>query len=172
MEYIGRNHPLVEGLSRYLLEQALTNTESPVASRCGFIVTDAIEKSTTVLLLRLRHLLSSPKNQDLLAEECLIAAFMGSSNNPQWLSEARAIALWQQVEPKDDYPLGRMQAVIERVVSSLPDLETELKAIALSRAEVLQESYQRVRAITKEEAVKVQPQLPMDVLGVYWLQPI
>ena len=172
MEYIGRNHPLVEGLSRYLLEQALTNTESPVASRCGFTVTDAVDKPTTILLLRLRHLLSSPKNQDLLAEECLIRAFTGSPNNPQWLSEDKAIALWQQVEPKDDYPLGRMQAVMERVVASLPDLSGELEAIALSRAEVLQESYQRVRAITKEGTVKVQPQLPMDILGVYWLQPV
>ena len=156
VEYIGRNHPLVEGLSRYLLEQALTNTESPIASRCGFIVTDAVKKSTTVLLLRLRHLLSSPKNQDLLAEECLIAAFTGSSNNPQWLSEDNANALWQQVEPRDDYPPGRMQSTMKRVVSSLPDLEGELKAIALSRAEVLQESYQRVRAITQQGKVKVQ----------------
>ncbi|MGB5631719.1 MAG: helicase-related protein, partial [Waterburya sp.] len=171
VEYIGRNHPLVEGLSRYLLEQALTNTESPIASRCGFTVTDAVTKPTTILLLRLRHLLSSPKNQDLLAEECLIRAFTGSPINPQWLSEDEAIALWQQVEPKDDYPLGRMQSTMERVVASLPDLETELKAIASSRAEVLQESYQRVRAITKEGTVKVQPQLPMDILGVYWLQP-
>jgi hypothetical protein len=170
-EYVGRNHPIVEGLSRYLLEQALTNTESPIASRCGFIVTDAVQKTTTVLLLRLRHLLSSPRNQDLLAEECLIRAFTGSPNNPQWLSEDEAISLWQQVEPKDDYPLVRMQSTMKRVVSGLPDLEGELKAIALSRAEVLQESYQRVRAITKEGTVKIQPQLPMDILGVYWLQP-
>lgn len=171
VEYIGRNHPLVEGLSRYLLEQALTNTKFPVASRCGFTVTDAVTKPTVILLLRLRHLLSSPRNQDLLAEECSIGAFTGSPNDPQWLSEDEAIALWQKVEPNDDYPLGRMQAVMERVVSSLPDLEGALKAIASSRAEVLQESYQRVRAITKEGTVKVQPQLPMDVLGVYWLQP-
>ena len=65
-----------------------------------------------------------------------------------------------------------MQSTMERVVASLPDLETELKAIASSRAEVLQESYQRVRAITKEGTVKVEPQLPMDILGVYWLQPV
>ena len=187
VEYIGRNHPLVEGLSRYLLEQALTNTESnsrvpllterqqgrsPVASRCGFTVTDAVDKPTTILLLRLRHLLSSPRNQDLLAEECSIGAFTGSPINPQWLSEEETIALWQKVEPKEDYPLGRMQSTMERVVASLPDLSGELEAIALSRAEVLQESYQRVRAITKEGSVTVQPQLPMDVLGVYWLQPV
>ncbi len=172
VEYIGRNHPLVEGLARYLLEQALTNTESPVASRCGFTVTNAVDKPTTILLLRLRHLLSSPRNQDLLAEECLIRAFTGSPNNPQWLSEDEAIFLWQQVEPKEDYLLVRMQATMERVVSSLPDLEGKLEEIALSRAEVLHESYQRVRAITKEGTVKVQPQLPMDILGVYWLQPV
>lgn len=172
VEYIGRNHPIVEGLSRYLLEQALTNTESPVASRCGFTVTNAVDKPTTILLLRLRHLLFSPRNQDLLTEECLIAAFTGSPINPQWLSEDEAISLWQQVKPSDDYPLARMQATLERVVSRLPDLETELKAISSSRAEVLQESYQRVRAITKEGTVKVAPQLPMDVLGVYWLQPV
>ena len=171
VEYIGRNHPIVERLARYLLEQALTNTENPIASRCGFIVTDAVQKTTTVLLLRLRHLLFSPRNQDLLAEECLIRAFTGSPNNPQWLSEDEAIALWQQVEPRDDYPLVRMQAVIERVVSSLPDLSGELEAIALSRAEALQKSYQRVRAITQEGMVKVEPQLPMDILGAYWLQP-
>ena len=172
VEYIGRNHPIVEGLARYLLEQALTKTESPIASRYGFTVTDAVTKPTVVLLLRLRHLLSSPRNQDLLAEECLIRAFTGSPKNPQWLSEEEAISLWQKVDPKEDYPLGRMQATMERVVSSLSDLEAELEAIASSRAEVLQESYQRVRAITKEGTVKVQPQLPMDILGVYWLQPV
>ncbi len=172
VEYIGRNHPIVEGLARYLLEQALTNSDSPIASRCGFTVTDAVDKPITILLLRLRHLLSSPRNQDLLAEECLIRAFTGSPSNPQWLSEAQAIAIWQKVEPLDDYPLKIMQNRMERVVSSLPDLQGELKYIASSRAEVLQESYQRVRAITKEGAVKVKPQLPMDILGVYWLQPL
>ncbi|MDJ0531414.1 MAG: helicase-related protein [Xenococcaceae cyanobacterium MO_207.B15] len=172
VEYIGRNHPIVEGLARYLLEQALTNSDSPIASRCGFTVTDAVDKPITILLLRLRHLLSSPRNQDLLAEECLIRAFTGSPSNPQWLSEAQAIAIWQKVEPLDDYPLKIMQNRMERVVSSLPDLQGELKDIGSSRAEVLQESYQRVRAITKEGAVKVKPQLPMDILGVYWLQPL
>ena len=141
VEYIGRNHLIVEGLARYLLEQALTNAESLVASRCGFTVTNAVDKPTTILLLRLRHLLSSPRNQELLAEECLIRAFTGSPNNPQWLSEDEAISLWQRVEPKDDYPLPRMQATMERVVSSLPDLEGQLEESAFSRAEVLQESY-------------------------------
>ena len=171
VEYVGRNHPIVEKLSRYVLEQTLANTESPIASRCGFIVTDEVKRGTTVLLLRLRHLLTCTRTNDLLAEECLIAAFTGSSDNPQWLSEDEAIALWQRVEPKADYPPGRMQITMERIVSSLPDLEQELTDIAKSRADVLQESYQRVRAITKEGAVTVEPQLPMDILGVYWLQP-
>ncbi|VEP14853.1 Helicase domain protein (fragment) [Hyella patelloides LEGE 07179] len=187
MEYIGRNHPIVEGLARYLLEQVITDkdssselgsdacearSESSVASRCGYIVTDAVDRGTTILLLRLRHLLSSSKHNDLLAEECLIAAYTGSATKPQWLAEENAIALWQQVEPKDDHKLPRMQARMERIVSGLPDLEIKLKAIAQAQSQALEESYRRVRAITKEGRVTVKPQLPMDILGVYWLQPL
>jgi len=36
VEYIGRNHPLVEGLARHLLEEALDNVPNPTAARCGF----------------------------------------------------------------------------------------------------------------------------------------
>ena len=60
---------------------------------------------------------------------------------------------------------------MERVVASLSDLEGELEAIAQGKSQALEESYRRVRAITKEGKVTVKPQLPMDILGVYWLQP-
>jgi hypothetical protein len=49
---------LVEGLARYVLEDALENHhEIPVAARCGFTVTDAPSiRRTTLLLLRSRLL--------------------------------------------------------------------------------------------------------------------
>lgn len=82
VEYVGRNHPLVEGLARHLLEEALDNTSNPAAARCGFTVTDAVDQRTILLLLRLRHLLKTPQHQSLLAEECLVAGFTGSPTNP------------------------------------------------------------------------------------------
>ena len=91
---MGRNHPLVEELARHLLEEAL-ESQDPIAARCGFTVTDAVEKRTTLLLLRLRHLLEGGKHQGLLAEECLVVGFTGSPSDPLWLEPDEAQNLLQ-----------------------------------------------------------------------------
>ncbi|MDJ0576345.1 MAG: helicase-related protein [Xenococcaceae cyanobacterium MO_234.B1] len=171
VEYIGRNHPIVEGLARYLLEEAISKNKEPTAARCGVTVTDAVSKPTVILLLRLRHLLESPKHSDLLAEECLVRGFTGSSSNPQWLSQEATLELMAKVEPTDDLPFARKQLTMEQLLYRLSDLDTDFKDIAHERAEALKESHRRVRAITKEGQVKVKPQLPMDILGVYYLLP-
>lgn len=171
IEYIGRNHPLVEGLARYLLEEAISKNTDPTAARCGLTVTNAVNKPTAILLLRLRHLLESPKNSDLLVEECLVRAFTGSPSNPQWLSQEETLELMAKVEPTGDLPFARKKLSIERLLSRLLDLEGDLNQFGEERAEALKESHRRVRAITKEGQVKVKPQLPMDVLGVYYLFP-
>ena len=54
---------------------------------------------------------------------------------------------------------------------SLEQLEEELAAIATERANLLLESHRRVRRLTKGGQVKVMPQLPMDILGIYVLLP-
>lgn len=171
IEYIGRNHPLVEGLARYLLEEAISNNTDPTAARCGLTVTNAVNKPTAILLLRLRHLLESPKNSDLLVEECLVRAFTGAPSDPQWLSQEETLELMAKIEPTDDLPFARKKLSIELLLSRLSDLEANLNEFAEERAKALKESHRRVRAITKEGQVKVKPQLPMDVLGVYYLFP-
>jgi SNF2 family DNA or RNA helicase len=94
VEHVGRNHPLVEGLARYILDDALVNLENPIAARCGYTVTDAVEKRTTLLLVRLRHLLDS-KHTTLLAEECAVIGFTGSPSQPKWLEAEIASELLQ-----------------------------------------------------------------------------
>ncbi|WP_051036467.1 helicase-related protein [Pleurocapsa sp. PCC 7327] len=172
VEYVGRNHPLVEGLARYLLEDALENRESPTAARCGVTVTDAVAVPTSILLLRLRYLLESNKHSTLLAEECLVVGFTGSPSQPQWLSDDEVLTLLQRVEPVDDLPLQRKRIAIERLLSHLPDLDSQLEQIAQTRSQSLLQSHRRVRAMTQEGQVRVKPQLPMDILGVYLFQPL
>ena len=168
VEYIGRNHPLVEGLARHLLEEALENDNNPIAARCGFTVTDAVEKRTTLLLLRLRHLLETPQNQ-ILAEECFVVGFTGSPANPLWLSAEAAMRLLQ-AEPVGDIPLLMKRLELAELLGRVGELE-ELHTIAEGRSHILAQSHRRVRAITKEGQVRVKPQLPMDILGVLILQP-
>ena len=171
VEYVGRNHPIVEKLARYLLESALENITDPIAARSGFTITDAVEKRTTLLLLRLRHLLESSKHQDLLAEECLVVGFTNPPSNPIWLAPNEAIALLRTSEPVGDRPLAIKQMEVSELLSRINELQPDLELFAKERSLALSQSHRRVRAITKEGQIKVKPQLPMDILGVYILQP-
>jgi superfamily II DNA or RNA helicase len=172
VEYVGRNHPLVEGLARFLLEDSLNSSTEVVAGRCGVTVTNAVSKTTAVFLTRLRHLLETNKQEFLLAEECLTLAFTGTPSNPQWLPPDEAKRLLENAEPfGKDWDLKSKRDRLDLYLSRLGDLQVELERIAGDRSQVLSSSYSRVRAITKEGKVKVKPQLPMDILGVYVLQP-
>ncbi|PSF33320.1 helicase [Aphanothece hegewaldii CCALA 016] len=170
IEYVGRNHSLVEGLARHLFEEALENIDTPTAARCGVTVTDAVAKPTFILLLRLRHLLENRK-QGILAEECLIQSFTGLPNHPQWLSDDQTLSLLATVQPTGDLSQENKRSRIEMILGRMEQLQPHLEKIANKRAEALSESHQRVRAMTKEGKVTVIPQLPMDVLGVYCLIP-
>lgn len=173
VEYVGRNHPLVEGLASYLLEDSLNISTETVAARCGLTRTDKVAKQTVVLLLRLRYLLTSKNDSDLLAEECLMYGFSGTPSNLNWLSPEETLKLWQEVEPVGkDFNLERKRRALNLWLERLGDLEGDLEKIAVERANNLRDSVKRVRTITKEEKVKVKPQLPMDILGIYVLDPI
>jgi len=171
VEYVGRNHPLVEGLAQHLLETALDEHQTAIAARCGFTVTDQVQKPTNLLLLRSRYLLKDKTETELLAEECLIRAFTGSFDNPQWLSPEATQQLWATAKPTKDYPLARQQITLEQKLTAFPDLEPALMAIAVEQAKQLEVSHRRVRQITKEGRVTVKAQLPMDILGFYIFQP-
>lgn len=172
VEPVGRNHPLVEGLARHLLEEALKNPREAVAARCGVTVTDAVSYPVVVLLVRSRYLLQPYRREEqLLAEECLTLGFSGPPSNPQWLSVEQARELLETAEPTEDLPLAQKQARIKQFLGDLEELSSHLDAWANDRAQALKDSHRRVRTMTKEGAVKVMPQLPMDILGICQFVP-
>lgn len=178
VEYVGRNHPLVEGLARYILEDALSHTNEPIAARCGFTTTNAVQKRTTLLLVRLRHLLDSSKRTtetrnttSLLAEECAVIGFTGSPSSPSWLTQLEATSLLQQAKPVSDVTKAMKQVEISELLQRLEELQPDLEKFARERAEELLQSHRRVRTMTQEGRIRVTPQLPMDVLGIFILQP-
>ena len=172
VEYIGRNHPLVEGLARYILEESLDESqEEPTAARCGVTVTEGVAKQTFIFLLRIRYLLESSKGEVLLAEESVVRGFEGTLSNRNWLFSEATLELLNRAQPAGDFSLENKRARIQKVLDALENLQPDLEAIAEERAEVLAASHHRVRTMTKEGKVKVKPQLPMDILGVYILIP-
>jgi superfamily II DNA or RNA helicase len=169
MEYIGRNHPLVEALAHYVFAQAFDRNSQAIASRCNVIVTDAVAQPTVLMLLRLRHRLETRQDNPLMVEECLTVGFTGTPSNPQWLEMEQVQRLWETAQPTRDLPLIRQQASMENLLKRLDELNPFLAELAQARSQQLGEAHRRVRAITKEGKVQVKPILPMDIIGLYLL---
>jgi hypothetical protein len=111
------------------------------------------------------------RNHQLLGEECAVVGFTGPPSNPMWLAPEEAKALLEQANPVADAPAGLKKQEVEELLNRLDELQTDLELFAKERSLSLSQSHQRVRAITQEGRVQVIPQLPMDLLGVYILQP-
>lgn len=174
VEQVGRNHPLTTALADYLLESALAgDDESSPATRSGVTRTAGVQRRTTLLLLRVRMLVESARQQTpVLAEELVVAGFTGRADARQWLPEADALALLNTALPAASLTPDEKAHHLSQALSQLESLDADLKALAAGRAARLEESHNRVRAATHAGRARVRPNLPPDVLGVYVLLPV
>ena len=171
---LNRTHPLVETLAAHTLDGALDPLGASPARRCGAIRTGAVERRTTLLLLRYRfHLLQGrgAATEALLAEDCALLAFAGAPSQAEWLSEDQAVAL---LAAGVDANISAEQATafISRVTEEFAALTPAIAAEARRRGDALLTAHQRVRAASRlTGSYRVEPQLPADVLGIYCYLP-
>ena len=176
-EFVGRNHRLVAGLAEYLLATSLgaAAQDSFAASRCDAIRTRAVKQQTTLLLLRIRHLLhEAGAAVDSLAEECIVTAFQGTPGSLRWLPSEEAYRLLDEIQRPDE-PTSREEAQrrLSPVVAWFEnELSRDLRAIAETRADKLAEAHRRIRRVVRLGRLSVNPALPVDVLGAYVLIPM
>jgi len=178
--YLPRTHPFVETLANHVLETALDPLAGdaaryPAARRCGAIRTKAINKRTTLLLVRFRYhiiQIQGKEEKPLLAEDCRLLAFTGSPQNAAWLEEAEAEKLLS-AQPDANITADQASDFVQRVIEGFDTLRPHLEQAAVQRGEDLLEAHQRVRLATRTRNVRyrVEPQLPPDVLGLYVFLP-
>ena len=175
--HLSRTHPIVESLAAYVLDTALDpqQPERAAASRAGVVRTRAVERRTTLLLLRLRFDLVT-RRQDverrLLAEEARLVAFAGAPAAAEWLPEAAAERLLDATPDANVAP-EQARHFLSRVIDGFDHLRPRLEEEARARAGALLEAYRRVREGARVTGVRyqVEPKLPVDVLGVYVFLP-
>ncbi len=173
--HIGRNHPFTESLAEYLLDTAITplNDGTPLAAaRSAVIPSDMVARRTTLLVLRLRFLLTEVKTIPSLAESCLVCAFTGRPGNLTWLNEAESLHLLHETMPVDNVSPAERGERLTETLSWLPALSTDFASLMAIQAERLHDAHQRVRQITRTGRLTVSPQGEPVVLGVYVLQPV
>jgi superfamily II DNA or RNA helicase len=182
--YLHRTHPLVEALATGLLDSSLDSTTDQGAARCGVVRTKAVDRRTTLLLVRLRYhieteIKSGPRGKEvaerrqLLAEDSQVLAFAGSPQSAEWLSKEQAEALLEVIPDANIAPELQRDA-LNRILDGVPALMPHLESAARSRAAELLEAHRRVRSAARLRGVsqRVEPQLPPDILGIYVFLPV
>lgn len=177
-----RTHPLVEALATYIMNTALDTTlgvdGQDIARRAGAIRTTAVQRRTTLLLVRFRyHLITRTADDErqLLAEDSLTLAFEGAPENATWLDAAQTEALLH-AQPHEN--IDHQQAVdyVARVVDQFDHLRPMLNQMAEQRGADLLAAHTRVREAAyrrgdRRPQHRVEAQLPPDVLGIYVFLP-
>lgn len=172
--HVGRTHPLVSTLAEAMTEGALdpaTAEGKTALGRAGAWRSNAVDRLTTVLLIRLRFKLVTSGRRTLLAEEATALAF-GPGSNDAFASGSEALSLLEPAAASNIEPMA-IARQIEQAHGRLPDYEAAIASYAKSRADLLSEDHDRVKAATRGEGVttQVEPVLPADIIGLYVLVP-
>ena len=170
--FVHRSDPIIRLLSDSLLEDALTNG-SLIAARSAVTVTNDVDLVTTVYLLRLRHQLTvtgRSHTRTLMAEETAVLAVQGRAN-PQWMEETFETKLLN-VTPSANLSPEIAEREVTDALSFLKENLNKLSELAHKRAKILLDDHRRIREATKDLGTyRVEPCLPVDVMGVYVLLP-
>jgi len=175
-EYIGRHHPITVAFAEHILATALTNSDKTalIAARSGVYRTEATTWQTTLLLLRIRHLLRETRSaRDIMAEECIVVGYRGRGEQIDWLGDSEAKELIDSVVPRQQVSHIETSQRLEKEIAAIgQSLQRDLSRIAERRAKELLDAHRRVRKAAQMGSVYVKPVTPVDVLGLYILLPI
>jgi superfamily II DNA or RNA helicase len=174
--YICRTSPLAENLASYIIDTSLDPLTPGIAKRSGAIRTDKVKTRATLLLARFRYDLVTErkrgKNSQLI-EECVLLGFEGSPDNPTWIEEAKTEEILLS-EPKANIFPEQASEFIKKVIERTDVLNEYFKQEADRRATLLMDAHQRVRLAAKVTGVsyKVEPKVPVDIIGIYVFLPV
>lgn len=173
--HLNRTHPVVEGTAAHVADTALDSESEGVARRAGAIRTAAVERRTTLLLVRYRYHIRSHGvrgEEPMLAEECVVLGYRGSPAEPEWLEADAAEALLDAGPDANLYP-DQARDFVRGAVKGLDRIRGFLASEAERRAQELLEAHRRVRSAARITGVRyqVEPKLPPDMMGVYVLVP-
>ncbi|MEQ8176672.1 MAG: hypothetical protein ABRQ26_16590, partial [Syntrophomonadaceae bacterium] len=174
--HLNRTHPVIESLGQYIMNSALDELSNSPARRSGVIRTQAVERRTTLLLVRYRYHIITRRGQEeipLLAEDCQLLAFRGAPASAEWLDFQEAETLLT-ASPDEIIYSEQARNFISTVVQGYEELRPTLEASARQRGEELLVAHTRVRQAARLKGLRytIQPQLPPDLLGIYIFLPL
>ena len=174
--YIGRNHSFVEDLSRGVVNDTING--GPLgACRAMVIETDMVDAATTILLMRVRSVISETKQKDhqVVGEEMIFLGYKGKIENHDFISDEECRKLFLESRATGDIEIAAQRTAFNRRLEWVENentLREHTDDIALERANNLVRSFAQYRTyLTEAEYQVVNPVLPMDVIAAYVYMP-
>lgn len=175
-QYIGRNHSLVDDLSRKVVNDTINGGEL-AASRAMVMETDAVDRRTTVMLMRVRSVIKDTKRPDreLVGEEMIFIGYHGKIDNHDFLSQEECKELFFGARASGNLDMVTQSNHFSNLTGWCQDRD-ELKAhtngVALERASRLVSAFSQYRSyLAADEYQVVEPVLPMDVIAAFVFIP-
>jgi superfamily II DNA or RNA helicase len=175
LAYVGRNHPLIEGMAEHLLDLAFhPNGDVQPVARCGAIRTDQVTQRTAIFLLRLRYLhhgAAGDSGTPALAEETVAWGVCGFYPDVTVLDPAEAGALLDAARATDSVPGPEKREVLAATLGWWPKLAGALDELLAQRRARLAEEHARLGSLLGADRTQIEAQAPPDLLGVVVLLP-
>ena len=174
--YIGRNHTFVEDLSRSVVNDTVNGGEL-AACRAMVTETAAVERRTTILMMRVRSVIRDKRQADreLVGEEMIFIGYRGKIENHEFLSQDEARSLFLDAEASGNTDLTSQKMLLANAIRWIDDEQTlreHTDQIALERAAHLVDAFSKYRTyVSASEYQVVEPVLPMDVIAAYLFIP-
>ena len=177
--YLDRTDPNVAAIARYVLESALdpgAPAQHRPARRCGVMRTSAVQRRTTLLLVRFRMHVELPGrdgSRQVVAEDAQVLAYRGPATDAMWLPDSEVQALLA-ARPTGNVPPDQAIDFAEEAVAGLLELLPHLDDAADGLAQRLRDDHIRAREAGGQHVrrqIAVRAQKPPDILGVYVYLP-
>jgi superfamily II DNA or RNA helicase len=176
---LSRTHPSIAGLAGYVLDAALDPKLDGPAARCGVMRTAAVEARTTLLLCRYRvSITAETRNGDhsMLAEDAVLLSFRGAADQPVWLDDDATHLLLGASPSGNVDPTAAREFLAEVLAAesawrSRLDCEAHERAAAVGTAHARVRESDRRRGASVASRIRVDPQFPVDVVGIYVFLP-
>ena len=173
--YIGRNHALVDYLSRKTVSDSVSREKSGLAkARALVMATAAVQQTTTVMLMRVRSVISDLKQADreLVGEEMLFIGYRGSIEERQFIDKNECKKLFLEADAAGNLSQAQRIELFHQQahwIESEEQIKNYTDNFALERAQALISSFNQYRSYVPDAPAKyqvVKPVLPMDVFAV------
>lgn len=171
-QYIGRNHPLVEGLAQTIVSGAFDHSGAKIA-RATLFRSDAVQQKTVLAILRVRNVMHRKKGVgELVAEELVCWGYRNEITDGNILSHDEVKTLLLNLPVKEDINPTQQARFLKSEIAHIHEHSVVLNDLVEEKSNLLVKLHSKYRKALGTEDYTVGTIVPPDVLGVYIVFPM